>query len=333
MTVRHHFAAVAFPIILLVGAAANAQEPPGVSALGFVEPEGGVIQVSGPTTADGSAVAELHVKEGDKVDEGQIIAVMDNHPRYLAALVKAEARIKVHEAALAQVLAGAREGRVAAQEATIRRINGELRFAQSECQRVTDLFEKNVTTRVEVDEKCKEQDVKRLQVAEARATLEDIIDVRPVDVAISEAELAEAEAAAVQAEIDLERTIIRSPVDGQVLRTHAGAGERIGQDGVVDLGQTDRMWIRAEIYETDIIRVSLGQVATVTSDGFAGELTGTVQEIGLIVGQNRITETDPTADVDARVIEVKIKLDEASSAVVSRLTNLQVSVVIDTSGV
>jgi HlyD family secretion protein len=92
------------------------------------------------------------------------------------------------------------------------------------------------------------------------------------------------------------------------------------------------MWVRAEVYETDVSRIRTGQQAVITSDGFDGELRGTVAEIGLMVAKNEIIDVDPTADVDARVVDVGIKLDEAASKMVERLTNLQVRVVIETGG-
>jgi len=83
------------------------------------------------------------------------------------------------------------------------------------------------------------------------------------------------------------------------------------------------------VYETDIGQVRLGQRAVVTSSAFPEELQGTVQQIGLQVGQLDLLSTDPTAITDARVVEVKIRLDDAGR--VAGLTNLRVEVRIDCS--
>ncbi|MEP0771312.1 HlyD family secretion protein, partial [Trichocoleus sp. ST-U1] len=72
----------------------------------------------------------------------------------------------------------------------------------------------------------------------------------------------------------------------------------------------------------------LGQQATINSEGnaFADELKGTVNQIGLQIGKKDILNTDPAADVDARVVEVKIRLNAESSRRVAGLTNSKVTV-------
>ena len=68
---------------------------------------------------------------------------------------------------------------------------------------------------------------------------------------------------------------------------------------------------------------------TITSSAIAGKLQGTVEKIGLEIERQNVVNTDPTANIDARVVEVKVKLDKASSQKVAGLTNLQVNVKID----
>ena len=125
----------------------------------------------------------------------------------------------------------------------------------------------------------------------------------------------------------LERSQVEAPVDGKVLLIHAREGERIGADGLLELGKTDVMYVVAEVYETDINRVSVGQLARITSHSFAGELSGRVERLGNLVGKNDILDLDPVARRDARVIEVFIRLDEPER--VADLTNLQVTVIIE----
>jgi ABC exporter DevB family membrane fusion protein len=88
------------------------------------------------------------------------------------------------------------------------------------------------------------------------------------------------------------------------------------------------MDVVAEVYETDIHKVVIGQQATIKSQGLSSELTGKVTEIGLQIGKKDVLGTDPAADSDVRVVEVKISLDADSSQKVRTLTNLQVNVII-----
>lgn len=100
-------------------------------------------------------------------------------------------------------------------------------------------------------------------------------------------------------------------------------------DQVIALGNTDQMYVVAEVYESDIGRVKLGQPATITSrnGAFRDRLTATVAEVGLQIAKNNILDDDPAANADARVVEVRLKLNQSS--VVRGLTNLQVDVAID----
>ncbi|MFN7468491.1 MAG: HlyD family efflux transporter periplasmic adaptor subunit, partial [Pseudanabaena sp.] len=90
---------------------------------------------------------------------------------------------------------------------------------------------------------------------------------------------------------------------------------------------TSQMYVVAEIYETDIGKIKVGQTATIESEAFEGLITGKVDRIGLRIAKNDVLGTDPAAKTDVRVIEVKIKLDDSKK--VSGLTNLQVRVKIE----
>jgi HlyD family secretion protein len=129
------------------------------------------------------------------------------------------------------------------------------------------------------------------------------------------------------AEAELELSTVRSPIDGRVLKIHAREGERVGADGIAEVGSTDRMYAVAEVYETDIGRVQVGRPARVRSSALAGELEGVVEQIGLEIGKQDTLDTDPVADVDARVVEVRVRILDAER--VAALTNARVDVVIE----
>ena len=133
-----------------------------------------------------------------------------------------------------------------------------------------------------------------------------------------------ARAGVAAAEASLNLALVRSPMDGQVLYLHSRPGERVGVKGVVEIGRTDKMYAVAEVYETDIVHVAVGQSATITSPALKAPVTGTVESIGLKVGRLDVLGLDPVAEADARVIEVNILLDDVEA--VNSLTNLQVEV-------
>jgi HlyD family secretion protein len=136
-------------------------------------------------------------------------------------------------------------------------------------------------------------------------------------VAVLEAQLARAEA-------ERRLTQVRAPIEGRVLDVHARPGERVGSDGILELGATQAMYAIAEVYETDVSRVAVGQRARVTSPVFAKDLTGVVDKVRPKIQKNDALGTDPAARKDARVVEVEIELDD--SAPVAGLTHVQVEV-------
>jgi HlyD family secretion protein len=133
-----------------------------------------------------------------------------------------------------------------------------------------------------------------------------------------------ARADANRARAELERTRVRAPSHGVVIKVHTREGERVGPDGILELGKTDEMFAVAEVYETDIARVRAGQRATVSSPALPKPLTGQVEWINLKIGKLDVLGTDPAAKTDARVVEVEIRLEDSRPA--AGLTNLQVEV-------
>jgi HlyD family secretion protein len=112
-----------------------------------------------------------------------------------------------------------------------------------------------------------------------------------------------------------------------VLEIHKRGGERLDTGGLLELADTSAMYAIAEVYETDIGGVRVGQRAQVRSAALARTLTGTVERIGLKVNKQDVLETDPVADADARIVEVRIRLDEPALA--AGLTNLRVDVLLE----
>jgi len=85
----------------------------------------------------------------------------------------------------------------------------------------------------------------------------------------------------------------------------------------------------AEVYETDIQHVRIGQKAIVTSSALATPLHGRVSQIGLQVERKDVLNDNPVVAADARIVEVRIELDDASSKAAATLTDLKVDVTID----
>lgn len=233
----------------------------GVSALGRIEPQNGVIRVAGPPRP-AVVIGELLVDEGTEVEKDQVIAVLVG-----IEVLRAE----------------------------LERLSAVLANAENELDRNRKLYENGSIS---------DSDWRTLQLAR--------------DVAVANRQRAQAELALSE---------VRAPMKGRVLQVHARPGERVGPDGIVELANTSVMYAVAEVYETDIGRVRVGQRASVRSPAITSELTGEVERIGLKIGKKDVLSTDPVADADARVVEVRVRLQNPEAA--ANLTNLRVQVVFE----
>ena len=97
----------------------------------------------------------------------------------------------------------------------------------------------------------------------------------------AEADLGQAQASLTLARIDLEHTVIRAPVRGQLGRRAVLEGQYVAAgSGVIALTPMDTVWIAANFKETQLTRVQGGQPVTVTVDTFPGiEVKGTVAAV------------------------------------------------------
>ena len=372
-----------------------------VAALGRLEPEAEVISLFAPLALDGDRIAKILVKEGDRPQAGQVVAILDARDRLQTAVLQAQQQVRVAQAKLAQVQAGAKAGEIQAQqasverlqaqsqgdktaqqeaifriqaqwsgdriaqEATIKKLEAELKNAEAEYQRYQQLYSQGAvsnslydskgltveTAKQQVDEakavlnRINTTASKELaeakaalartnatgskQVSEAKATLTSIAEVRPVDVAAAKTEIENAIATLKHAQTELAGAYIKAPMAGQIIKIHTRVGEKISDSGIADLAQTDQMMAVAEVYQTDIGKVKLGQQAVISSQAFGGELRGTVAQIGLQVNRQNVFSNQPGENLDSRVVDVKIRLNPEDSKRVAGFTNLQVQTAIE----
>lgn len=327
-----------------------------VVALGRLEPQGEVVRVGGPT---GERIQRLTVKEGDLVQQGAILGYLESYPERLAERNQAASKLTEAQQQLqaatqygnAQIQEakthvqqvdrpGAFE--IDAQRATIRKLEAELNLATVDLQRNQSLYQQGAIAKQTLDRTSSQARQLEEAVNNARAMLIKLETTREMDLKNAQAQLrsqqanlpltqvqvavASAQQSLNLAEARLERSLIRATKPGRILRIIAHEGEAIGNTGILDLGNTRQMYVVAEVHETDLKLVKVGQPVTITSrnGAFSQPLQGKVAEIGWQVFKNNVLDDDPAANADARVVEVKIRLDDSKP--VEGMTNLQVDV-------
>ncbi|MDH6098765.1 HlyD family efflux transporter periplasmic adaptor subunit [Anabaenopsis sp. FSS-46] len=213
-------------------------------------------------------------------------------------------------------------------QATLRQVEATLRQQLAEARAnqvktITTLQQQLVEARVNRDKTIM---ALQSQIDEQQARLRRIQEFGPTDVQRGEAQVSNALANLKRAEAELKLSYVQAPIAGEILAVHTKSGEAISANGIAEIGETNEMTVVAEVSEDSIAQVRIGQTASITSENgaFIGELKGTVTEIGRKIGKKDILSTDPVADVDARVVEVRISLTPEDSERVSGFTNAKV---------
>lgn len=294
-----------------------------VTALGRLEPGWGVIDVGAPA---GGRIRELRVVEGDEVAAGDVLAVLESFDEL-------RAQVAVRRAGVAEAKQGLRRARevgpvaVAAREATVRRLEADLRLAESDLGRTRRLVADEVVPERDSEFQGAVEAQARAALDEARSALERERREQRLAVAEADAAVATAEALLERDVASFEQTEIRAPVAGNILDVYVFAGEATSEGPILRLGEVRAMYAVAELYETDARFVRPGQKAVVESRALPKALQGTVEQRSRIVRRNDVLDIDPTSDTDTRVIEARILLDD--SEVAADFVHLQVDVEID----
>ncbi|MDJ0726492.1 MAG: efflux RND transporter periplasmic adaptor subunit [Prochloraceae cyanobacterium] len=333
-----------------------------IVALGRIEPKE-IIKVSAANPIE-TQIDRLYVSEGDRVKEGQLIATLKGIEKKQAAVVQGQKNVELFQARLRQAKIGANtnknltvqknlieqlkaqlETQTLEREAAIDLAKAQLNNTESEYNRYKQLSESGAISASDLDLRrtnlftsrsrlneaiARKNNTKRTLIAKINqetAKLKQISAVRSLEVQIAAAELEYALAELETDRVELEELYVRAPKSGQILQVNSNVGESVNSEaGIVELARTEQMYAIAEVYESDIFQVRVGQQAIVTSEngGLSAQLKGRVEAIGLQIKKTDALDTDPAADRNARVVEVKISLNPEDSIKVAGLTYLQI---------
>jgi HlyD family secretion protein len=295
--------------------ASASHEPLPIAGPGRVEPYSEDIKIGSELSG---RLKSVNVDEGDAIRRGQVLAELENAD-YRAQVESARANVVAKEAALRKVINGARRQERDEAWSSVNEAKAVMENSQSELHRRQELFSAGVVSREELDRYAREADVAKAKY-DAAVQQHALVDdhAREEDQSLAEADLKLAQGQLGEAEARYEKTFIRSPIDGSVLRKHHRSGESVSNsstvpDPVLTIGDRHTLRVRVDVDETDVSKVRVGQRAYVIADAFGKQkFWGHVVRVGQQLGPKNVRTDEPTEKVDTKILETLVELDSGS---------------------
>ena len=267
------------------------------------------------------------VKEGDAVQAGQVVAIMQNE-ELKAAVRRAGSELAVARSKLAEVRSGARAEEIREATAAWEGAQATAQEAASQLKRYRELRAQGMVSAATLDERQRAYDAARAasdQAEQRKRLLEAGPRAETVRLYADQVQLAEAI-------LDynrrlLEKTYIRSPIAGTVIQRYLDEGEGITPEipilGIADL---DRIWLNVEVDETDIGKVKPGAPVEVTSDAYRGTVfKGRVKQISDYAGPRKLRPSNPAVNLGLKAVQVKIELLEKTPLRLGMTVDVKIS--------
>jgi HlyD family secretion protein len=281
-----------------------------ICAAGKVEPVSEEIKIGSQTAG---VLKEVDVEEGQRVARGAVIAVVENGD-YAARVAQAGATVALRQAELDRLVNGARDQERREAAAAVEEAKAVLANAKAEVDRRRSLFASGDISRSDWERVDREYQVAEARVSQASQHYAFVDAPARSDEqsrAAAAVELAKAQLAESQAL--LEKTFVRAPFAGTVLKRYHKAGEMVSDKGdtpIVSFGDSSRLRVRVDVDETDVAKMRVGDRAWFTAAAFGTErFWGRVARIGSELGPKNVDTGQPAEKVDVKILETLVDLD------------------------
>ncbi len=275
-------------------------------------------------------LTDIYVREGDMVEPGQELAKLETvQPAAEVAAQKASLALVRAELAARDAAIESNEANQKTQQASLKRSQAELRRAKINYGRASELLEDKLIARQDYDQRRADYDAAQAAVEEAAARLEQLRAQREEVVAQRNSagrRVEQTEAQLRRVRNVLEKHYSVAPIEGVVTNLPVRVGETVVpgiQNSAASLIMTiaDMSLITAEVKvdETDIVNVTLGQVAEVSIDAIPGQtFSGRVTEIGntaILRTTGLAASQSAVASQEAKDFKVVVALDAPTEAI------------------
>jgi ABC exporter DevB family membrane fusion protein len=281
-----------------------------VAAEGKVEARPGYDVDLGTSELNGR-IAKILVKEGEQVHKGQLVAELENEDLQ-AQVTQGERDLTVAKARLTELESGTRQEEIMQADARLKGDRARLEEARNQLQRNRDLRRQNMIPQATLDNA--EAAFKAAQAAVNESSQRKLLLVngpKPETVQLYRDQVRQAEAALEYYQKRLDKTIVRSPIDGTVIERYLDEGEGVTPEiPILAIADLNQIWVNAEVDETDIGRVHVGDKVQITSNAYPGKtFEGKVHQIAHYAGIRKIRPSNPAVNLGLKVVQVKVQLD------------------------
>lgn len=227
----------------------------------------GVVIVEDKQKQYANVTGTLHaftVKEGDKVKKGQVIAKIDTTD-VDSKILDIEAQMELAKANLAKAQAGNEPEEIAQENERVAQAQREYDTAKKEFDRMNQLFASGASTQQELDKAKSQVDstLSSLNVAKDQLTLKKK-GPRKEEVASQQAQINKLQVERGQLEKDRVQSVLIAPADGTVIAVAADNGQYVSKGTeILTLANLDNLLIQADINESDVNKMKLGQSASI----------------------------------------------------------------------
>jgi len=285
-------------------------------------------------------VTDVHVQDFQFVRKGDLLVEIDRRI-YEQRYEQAQAQLAAQKAALANWEQSRRSAAatIALQEAALTNARAQAERAAADLRRVEELVQDGSLSQRERDAQRAARAQAQAAVAQAQANVEisrQSSQSVTVNRASLEAAVANAQAALKAAQVDLDNTRIMAPSDGQLGQVTVRRGAFVNSGAQLMGLVPQQMWVIANLKETQMNGVRVGQSATFKVDALDGAvLTGQVERISPATGSEfSVLPADNATGNYVKIaqrIPVRIRIDAGQPLAPRLRPGMSVIVSIDTS--
>ncbi|MCL4439498.1 MAG: efflux RND transporter periplasmic adaptor subunit, partial [Firmicutes bacterium] len=236
---------------------------------GYIE-ENGIVEARGAREVQAAAsgrVSEIKVTEGQQVKTGDILAALEKGDLQ-SEVERTKALVRAAQSQLAGAIKGAGDNEMAQARAEVNQAKANLSEAQRQAGQAGTLLKSGGISSEEYQQKITAVKLQNNNLAIANARLKMLLSgAGQSERQALQALVEQAQAQLKTAEIQLNQADITAPIDGVVLRKYVEPGTFI-QPGtsLFKVGPLTELEVRADILETEAVRVKVGQKVSITGD-------------------------------------------------------------------